>query len=561
MVRRIAKDRPMKPKRAILAAALLAGLPAVAAANVTDNSSELRQYVQARLADAAGMPDAAASSYARLLQAAPQDKRLALRTYRQALTAGNFKLASLAAQQLDRLKALPPDAVLMLLADAVTARDWNRASAMVARLEREQVFAFLTPVMRGWVALGQGKADPARLVATSAGSQLSNAYARDHFLLIALAAGRTDVLTDLRRLMAANDARAVRLQLAAAALLIRRGDTVNAGQLLQGRAPELETARAAVAAGRPIVGAIDTPALGLSELLAQLAIDVKGNDGRAPVSLQLARLANYLAPDNAAATIATADLLASNGYHEAALLVLARVPADNPLSEAGRQQRSGILLAKGDRAAALADAKKTAARPDAGASAFVDLGGILSDLDRPAEAAQAYQRAIDVGNAEGKPSWIHMFLKAGALDRAGDWTNAKALLHQANGLAPGQAIILNYLGYGMLDRGENLAEAQAYIERASGLDPNDAAIADSLGWLYFKRGNYAGAIAALERAVSGDPGQSVMNEHLGDAYWAAGRRIEARYAWRAALVQADKPSVERINRKLSDGPGDMLTAK
>lgn len=561
MTRRIAKDRSMKPKRAILAIALLAGLPTVATANVTDNSSELRQYVKARLSDAAGMPDAAASSYARLLQAAPQDKRLALRTYRQALTAGNFKLANLAAQQLDRLSALPPDGALMLLADAVTAKDWKRASAAISRLEREQVFAFLAPVMRGWVALGQGKADPARLVTTSPGSQLSNAYARDHFLLIALAAGRTDVLADLRRLVTANDARAVRLQLAAAALLIRRGDTVNAGQLLQGRAPELETARAAVAAGRPIVGAIDTPALGLSELLAQLAIDVKGNDGRAPVSLQLARLANYLAPDNAAATIATADLLASNGYHEAALLVLAKIPTDNPLSEAGRQQRSGILLAKGDRAAALADAKRVAARPDAGASAFVELGGILSDLDRPGEAAIAYQRAIDLDNAAGKPSWIHMFLKAGALDRAGDWMNAKALLRQADALAPGQAVILNYLGYGMLDRGENLAEAQAYIERASGLDPNDAAIADSLGWLYFKRGNYSGAIAALERAVSGDPGQSVMNEHLGDAYWAAGRRIEARYAWRAALVQADKPSAERLNRKLSDGPGDMLTAK
>ncbi len=113
----------------------------------------------------------------------------------------------------------------------------------------------------------------------------------------------------------------------------------------------------------------------------------------------------------------------------------------------------------------------------------------------------------------------------------------------------------------MLDRGENLAEAQTYIEKASALDPNDAAIADSLGWLHYKRGNYPGAISALERAVSGDPGQSVMNEHLGDAYWATGRRIEARYAWRAALVQADTPSAERINRKLSDGLGDALSIK
>ena len=560
MVHRIAKDRAMKARRAILATGLLLSWSNIAPASVADSSAEMRQYVQARLADAAGMPESAAASYARLLSASPQDKRLALRTYRQALTAGNFKLAGLAAHQLDRLSALPPDAVLMLLADAVTARDWKRASLVADRLEREQVFGFLVPVMRGWIALGQGASDPARLVANSAGSQLASAYARDHFMLIALAAGRSDVLVDLRRLIVAKDGRAVRLQLAAAALLIRRGDTATARALLEGRAPELEMARASIAAGRPVSGAIDTPALGLSELLAQLAIDVKG-DGRSPISLQLARLANFLAPDNAAAMIATADLLAANGYHDAALALLGNVPADNPLSEAARQQRSGILLAKGDREGALADARRIAARPDASASTFVDLGGILSDLNRPAEAAAAYQRAIEIDGADGQPSWVHLFLKAGALDRAGDWAGAKALLHKANALQPGQALILNYLGYGMLDRGEDLAEAQAYIERASGLDPNDAAIADSLGWLYFKRGNYAGAIAALERAVSGDPGQSVMNEHLGDAYWASGRRIEARYAWRAALVQADPPGVERINRKLVDGSGETLTAK
>lgn len=550
----------MKPKRAAMVAGLLIAWPIAAPANLTDPTSEMRQYVHARLADANGMPEAAAASYARLLQASPQDRQLALRTYRQALTAGNFKLASLAANQLDKAGALPADAVLMLLGDAVTARNWKRAAALVDRIEREQIFAFLVPAMRGWVALGQGENDPARRASPAAGTPLANAYARDHHILIALATGRTDVLTDLRRLIAAGDSRATRLQLATAALLAKRGDSAGARSILDGRTPELAAARAALDAGKLTTGAIDTPALGLSELFAQLAIDVKG-DGRSPVSLQLARLAGYIAPDNAAASIATADLLAANDYHDAALALLAHVPADNPLSEAARQERGGILLAMGNREGALADARKLAAQPGADAAAFVELGGILSDLDRSAEAAGAYQRAIDIDAARGQPNWVHLFLKAGAIDRAGDWPAAKALLLQANRLDPSQAVVLNYLGYGMLDHGENLAQAQVYIERASGLDPNDAAIADSLGWLYYKRGNYPGAIATLERAVSSEPGQSIMNEHLGDAYWSAGRRIEARYAWRAALVQADKPSAARINDKLADGPGATMTAK
>ncbi|KQX22663.1 MULTISPECIES: tetratricopeptide repeat protein [unclassified Sphingomonas] len=553
----------MKRGQVAIAAGLLLVWPVAAQAMVSEASAEMRQYVRARLADAAGMPDAAASSYARLLEASPEDKRLALRTYRQALTAGNYKLAGLAAAQLDRLGALPPDGALLLFAQAVVARDWNRSNAAIGRIEREQVFAFLAPVMRGWVAYGRKSPDAARLAAPGGGSQLANAYSRDHHLLIALASGRNDVLPDLRRLIAAHDIRSLRLQLAAAALLTKRGDMANARGILDGTAPELVKARATLDAGKPLGGAIDTPELGLSDLFAQLAIDVKG-DGRSPVSLQLARIAGYLAPDNAAAIIATADLLTANGYHDAALALLDKVAPDNPLWEAARQQRSGILLSMGNRQAALADAQKAAARPDASAAALVELGGILTELDRPAEAAQVYRRAIGVDTAQGQPNWAHMFLTAGALDRSGDWEGAKNLLRQASALAPGQAVILNYLGYGMLDRGESLPEAQAYIERASSLDPNDAAIADSLGWLYYKRGNYPGAIAALERAVAGEPGQSVINEHLGDAYWAVGRRIEARYAWRAALVQAEKADSERLKRKLADGPagapGSRLSA-
>lgn len=549
----------MKSRQIAIAAGLLLAWPVTAQAMVNEASAEMRQYVRARLADAAGMPDAAASSYARLLQASPEDKRLALRTYRQALTAGNFKLANLAAAQLDRLGALPPDGVLLQFAEKVVARDWKASNEVIGRIEREQVFAFLAPVMRGWVAYGRKSSDAARLAAPGAGSQLANAYSRDHHMLIALAMGRNDVLVDLRRLIAAHDARSLRLQLAAAALLAKRGDTANARSILDGKAAELVKARAMLDAGKPLSGAVDTPELGLSDLFAQLAIDVKG-DGRSPVSLQLARIAGYLAPSNAAATIATADLLTANGYHDAALSLLDKVPADNPLWEAARQERSGILLSMGNREGALADAQKAAAQPGASAGTLVELGAILTDLNRPAEAAKVYQRAIDIDAAQGQPNWAHLFLKAGALDRAGDWKGAKELLRQANEIAPSQAMILNYLGYGMLDRSENLPEAQVYIERASSLDPNDAAIADSLGWLYYKRGNYAGAIAALERAVTGDPGQSVMNEHLGDAYWAAGRRIEARYAWRAALVQAEKADLERITRKLTDGPGARLSA-
>jgi tetratricopeptide (TPR) repeat protein len=542
----------MKPPYIALVIAALTPWSVTASAMVGDTRSELREYVHARLADAAGLPDTAANSYAQLMAATPGDRRLAMRTYRQALTAGNFGLAGQAAQQLDRLGALPSDGALLLLSQAIAGRDWTRANALCDRIGKEDVFTFLLPVVRAWIAVGSGKGHPLQIIDSGDKSQLAATYAREHHILIGMVAGgEAAALADLRALVAQQDVRALRLQLAVAALLSKR-DPAAARSLLEGRAPELVAARARLDAGKPLDGAIDTPALGVSELLAQLAIDVKG-DGKSPVSLQLARLATYLAPTNAAATIATADLLSTNGYQDAALSLLGRVPEDNPLFEAARQVRTEILVAKGESRLALAEARKMSDRPDADATNFVEVGSILNDLGQSVEAAAAFQKAIDYDRAHSQPNWSHLFLKAGALDRAGQWPAAKDLLREANRIDPAQAIVLNYLGYGMLEHGDDLAEAQVCIERASALDPSDAAISDSLGWLYYKRGNYAGAVAALERAVAADPAEPVMHDHLGDAYWSSGRRLEARYAWRAALVRADKDQSEKLQRKLQDG--------
>ena len=57
----------------------------------------------------------------------------------------------------------------------------------------------------------------------------------------------------------------------------------------------------------------------------------------------------------------------------------------------------------------------------------------------------------------------------------------------------------------------------------------------------------------LERAAAADPRQAEIGEHLGDAYWAAGRRVDARYAWSAALLHADATEGSRLRAKLDMG--------
>ena len=68
------------------------------------------------------------------------------------------------------------------------------------------------------------------------------------------------------------------------------------------------------------------------------------------------------------------------------------------------------------------------------------------------------------------------------------------------------------------------------------------------------------AVSLLERAAQGQPADPSINEHLGDAYYAAGRHYEARYAWRAALVYADAKASGRLRAKIDTGLRPDLTA-
>ncbi len=65
----------------------------------------------------------------------------------------------------------------------------------------------------------------------------------------------------------------------------------------------------------------------------------------------------------------------------------------------------------------------------------------------------------------------------------------------------------------------------------------------------------------LEQAAQAEPADVEINEHLGDAYYAAGRQVEARFAWRAAGVYATGTTATRITAKLERGLTPELAAR
>jgi tetratricopeptide (TPR) repeat protein len=526
---------------------------APAAATLGD-AAAIGNYVRARLADSAGVPEQAITGYAALLAQQPDDSAIALRAWRGAMAAGDMALAVRAAKLLDARGVLPAEGRILFAAEAMAMRDWAKARLAIDRIEEEQAFEFLAPIMRAWVDLGAGDGpSAARLQGRLPG--LTAAYGNEQRALLLLVDGKADEGVEILRAMGGNGSSIARdaVRIAAAARLTGLGERAAALSLLNENDVDLAAARALVSRRR-LPGAVTTAPAGVSLLLVRLAEDIQRQQPT-PIALSLTRIAGMLDPRSDAAHLLAASILAADGRSASAIGALDLVDPKGPWVSRVGDARAQLLVQRGEADAALVFATRATRAKTATVQDWIRLGGVQSAMAHHGEAAHAYARAIDLSQAAGvDPGWTLWLLKGGAYEQAGDWANALPALRKAAALAPDQAAVLNYLGYAQLERRENLEEAERLIRRASELRPKDSAITDSLGWAYYIRGNLPKAIETLERAVAGQPDEPTINEHLGDAYWAAGRRIDARYAWRAALLGAEGQVAERLRDKIDIGP-------
>ena len=519
--------------------------------------SPLKSYAAGRMADINGDSAVAAIAYSRVLLASPNDYELAQRAYREAINAGDWVHAMAAARTLQGQKTLPADVALLLFSERIARRDWGGAQLALATLDPRNGLGFLIPVLRAWTQFGAGAGDPLATLAISDKESLIISYAAEHRALMLLALGRTDEGIAAVKAVVTPDARGTALRLAAAAQLWAKRNKAAALDVLAGNDSAIAAARKLVEAGKPIGGAVDQPAKGIATLISRVASDLM-RDRATPAAVMLARLASFSDPDDEQVRLILAQALLANGRIDVALATITQIKPGSIYAEAFEELYIETLQQSGRDDEALVIAKQAVARGDATVNQQLLLGQSYARLNRFEDAANAYHAAIkhvEEGKAEQAGGSSRLWLLyGGALDAAKDWVRAKPALQRAVELDPGQAAALNHLGYAMLEHGENLEEAARLIAKASALRPQDPAIADSLGWAFFKRGQTGSAITILEDAVAIDPTIAETSEHLGDAYWTAGRRIDARYTWRAALVQAaDDETVGRLNRKIANG--------
>jgi len=121
---------------------------------------------------------------------------------------------------------------------------------------------------------------------------------------------------------------------------------------------------------------------------------------------------------------------------------------------------------------------------------------------------------------------------------------------------PGDAGLMNDLGYSWVDAGVQLERATEMLKTAVAAEPWNAAFLDSLGWAYYKAGDFSNARKYLSRAARLREGRDpLIYDHLADAACRLGDVDAAREYWEKAAALIEAPTATDQQRNM-----DLITA-
>ena len=158
------------------------------------------------------------------------------------------------------------------------------------------------------------------------------------------------------------------------------------------------------------------------------------------------------------------------------------------------------------------------------------------------------------GDPEPAANWNIYYQRGIAYERLKQWPKAEPNFRKALELFPNQPQVMNYLGYSWIDMNMNLEEGMEMIRKAVDLRPERRLHRRfaRLGALPARPVRGRRARARARRSLK--PDDPVLNDHLGDAYWRAGRRLEATFQWSHARDMKPEPDVlAGVEKKLDEG--------
>jgi Flp pilus assembly protein TadD len=502
----------------------------------------------------------------------PGDPLLTFQAFRMRLAAGRMSAAADLAPKV--AAAVPGDPLpnLVLALDAVRRKDFAAAEQSLARLPSDPRLGFLRPYLVAWVKAGQKDYAAAQASLESAGVGGDNAenykssslYLLHSGLIDELAGKKDDARRKLQDAYKAPDAASLRVAMTLASFYRRNGNADEAKKVMTELFEKSGEFVPLDALLNDKNSRLTTASDGIAEVLFDVFVAlVQGstdNDTLDDAAVIFGRLTLQMRPDYDLAKLLLGDLMAQQQHMDVALQTYRTVDAGSPMYWRARLKIASALDELGNTDEAIKLLEGMMAERKDRADAAQSLGDLLRTKERFADAAKAYDVAIQRTANPDKRNWPLFYARGIVLERSKQWPKAEADFRKALELAPDQPYVLNYLGYSWIDQGMNLDEGKKLLEKAVSLKPNDGAIIDSLGWANFRLGNYPAAVDLLERAVALTSTDWTVNDHLGDAYWRTGRKLEARFQWQRALTlkpEADK--IKDIENKIASGLPDAPT--
>ncbi|MCP3971001.1 MAG: tetratricopeptide repeat protein [Rhodobacteraceae bacterium] len=502
---------------------------------------------------------AAADYYSRAIMQDPGNPELMEGAVMANLGLGRIDRAVALARRLAGLGATSQLANMALMADGFRRENYD---GLLADIEAGQsVGALVDGLLKAWAQLGQGQMSDALQsfdeVADTEGIEIFGLYHKALALaLVGDFEGADEILSGRAHGTLQLTRRGV---IAFAQVLSQLERNPDAVELIdQSFGPDLDPTmaqmRAELEAGKPLdFDAVGNARDGAAEVFLVVAGALNGEaaDG---YTLLYSRLAEYLRPGQVDAVLMSAALLEKLERYELATESYNKVPRGHPSFDAAELGRAEAMRKSGRTEAAVEVLQQLARAQADNALVHITLGDTLRGLERYDEASKAYDAAIALYDDPQRAQWLVFFARGISHEREDRWELAEPDFRRALELNPGQAQVLNYLGYSFVEMGANLDEALGMIEQAVEAQPGSGYIVDSLGWVQYRTGQYRDAVTNLERATELMPVDPIVNDHLGDAYWAVGRRIEAEFQWKRALsFDPEEKDADRIRRKLEVG--------
>ena len=536
-------------------------LPAVAASPPSPASLS-GNYLAAIHARSQNDSFAAAKFMGEVLKGDPENPTIGQAALLLKLQDGKMADAMPLARQLQNQQPVHQMAALTLIAEAFKAGDFATARTRAALIEQQGLGGLLRPLLGAWAAAGLGETDAAllQMAPLEKHASFSPFYSYHSALIAALAQRPALAEQNFKKLMADTDMRSARAAQAYGQFLETQNHYSQAAEIYrsaqnpQQPLPILAAAEARNRAKAPAQLLVTNAVEGAAEALYGIGSVLAQDNSSGALPVLYLRLANHLRPDFEETKLLLASVFGGLRRHEDAIAICETIPAGSPLYESARIQ---IALNQGQ-LKHTDEAIKTLERyhtehPNA-QDALIALADLLRSNDRFKDAVPVYDKVLAGAGGIKPHHWPLLYARGISHERAGNWPPAERDLLQALELEPDQPNVLNYLAYSWIDKGINLPRAKSMIEKAARQLPEDGAIIDSLGWMHFRMGDFQRAVETLENAITLMPQDAVINDHLGDAYWQVGRKLEAQFQWRRALIFDPAPDVRRgIEMKLQFG--------